>query len=66
MDSNDKVLNPVENNSLRKINNKRLLLEVPEEIHKEVKSRAIFINISMRKWILQAILEKMAKEDQYR
>ena len=44
---------------------KRLLLNVSDELHKEVKSRAVYKNISMKKWILQAILEKIKKENQY-
>lgn len=30
---------------------------------KEIKERALFLNISMKKWILQAVLEKIKREN---
>jgi len=44
---------------------KRLIAEIPLEIHNEIKKKAIFHNISLRKWVLQAIMEKITKEEQY-
>lgn len=42
---------------------KHLIVETPAEIFKEVKKRAIDKGITLKKWILQAILEKMERED---
>ena len=44
---------------------KFLLIEVPKQLHKEVKSRAVERGITMRKWILQAIAEKIRVEKLY-
>lgn len=45
--------------------NKRLIVEVPEEYHTDVKIRAAAKNISMRAWVSRAIIEQIKKEQQY-
>jgi hypothetical protein len=39
-----------------------LVIEIPIEIHTEIKKRAIFRNITMRKWVLIALIEQIKKE----
>jgi hypothetical protein len=41
------------------VNIKRLIAEIPEDIHHEVKSQAAWYNISIRKFVLQAVIEKI-------
>jgi hypothetical protein len=47
------------------IGTKRLLLCVGRDLHAEVKSRAALRNVTIQKYLLQALLEKMAVEDRY-
>lgn len=44
---------------------KRLVLEVTEDFHREIKSEAAFRGITIRKYILQAIFDRM-KHDKIR
>lgn len=41
---------------------KMIIFKVNSEFHKEIKIRATNNNITIKKWILQAILEKIAWE----
>jgi len=50
---------------LKKTDMKRLVMEIPEGIHKEIKVQAVWKNITMRKYILQAVMEKIAHDKQY-
>lgn len=43
-------------------NFKRLVLEVPKELHKNIKTRALVRNITMRKWVVMAIVEQIKRE----
>ena len=45
---------------------KRLTVEIPEQVHKEIKIKAIESNISLRKWVLQTIIERIAREEDYK
>ena len=47
-------------------NKKRLLLDVDEKLHTEIKTRASFRNMSIKKWIMQAIAERIKWEDKYK
>lgn len=49
----------------KKSQNKRLSIDIPLELHKEIKKRALFVNITLRKWVIRAIIEKMKQEDKY-
>lgn len=44
---------------------KRLNLEINEELLKEIKIRALERNITLRKWVLRAILQQIKYEQQY-
>lgn len=48
---------------MRKV--KCFYVEIDEETHKVVKMRALFKNISLSDYILQAIAEKIMREDKY-
>jgi hypothetical protein len=45
---------------------KHLAFKIESELHKELKKRCIDKNITLTKWIMQAVLEKMAQEDKYK
>ena len=45
--------------------NKVLYVRVPRDIHKEVKQMAAFKYISLEKWIMQAVVEKLEREKKY-
>lgn len=45
---------------------KRLSIDLDDTVHKEIKIRAAVINCSMREWIIQAMVEKIAREDMVR
>lgn len=44
---------------------KRLVLEIDEELHKEIKRRALERNITLRRWVLRAIKQQIKYEQQY-
>jgi hypothetical protein len=44
------------------MNDKRLVVEIPLELHQDIKIRAIFRNITLRKWVLIAMLEQIKRE----
>lgn len=46
----------------QKIAAKRISFYVPEDWHKKIKRQSLDQNISMKKWILDAITEKFKKE----
>ncbi len=41
-----------------------IIVKVGTDIHKEIKMRAIKRNMTIKMWVLQAIFEKMKKEDE--
>lgn len=47
------------------IKKKRLVADIPLELHNEVKKQAMFINITLRKWIVRAIIEKIQRDKKY-
>jgi len=53
------------NQSRRIPSNKRLSIDIPPDIHREIKYQAAFQCITMRKYILRAVLEKIKKDKQY-
>lgn len=44
---------------------KIIALEIERELHREVLFRSYEKNLSIKDWVIQAILEKMKQEDQY-
>lgn len=44
---------------------KKLIVEITEELHKEIKTRALNRNITMKIFTIQALLEKIAHEKVY-
>lgn len=44
---------------------KRLVVDVTEDLHQEVKLRALRLNIPVKAWLLQSIFEKIAQEKRY-
>lgn len=44
---------------------KWLIVEISEELHKDIKRRALERNITMKIFVIQAILEKIAQEKLY-
>ena len=46
-------------------NQKRITIVTGSEIHTEVKKRAALSGISIRKWVMRAIMDKIKKEKKY-
>lgn len=44
---------------------KKLIIEIEEALHQEIKMRALLKNINMKAWILRAIADAIKKEDSY-
>ncbi len=44
---------------------KRILIDVDEKLHSDIKIRAAFKNISIRAWILRAIAAAIEEEKKY-
>jgi predicted HicB family RNase H-like nuclease len=42
---------------------KRILIDVPEEVHKAVKEKAAGRNVTLRRWVLQAIKMRLDREE---
>ena len=55
----------MENNNDAKLQLKRLVLDVPLELHTEVKKRAATRNISIKIWISRAIINAIKEEKKY-
>lgn len=41
---------------------KRLVIEIAKELHHDIKARALFKNITVRKYVIIAILEQIKKD----
>jgi hypothetical protein len=48
--------------SIEKQTDRRLVVEIKPELHQDIKLRAVFRNITIRKWVLIAILEQIKRE----
>lgn len=44
---------------------KRLVIDLSTEEHVEIKTRAALRNITIKKWVMRAIMEALKKEKQY-
>ena len=45
---------------------KGLMIDIDENLRAEIKARAAFRHMSIRKWIMQAIAERIKWEDKYK
>jgi hypothetical protein len=45
---------------------KRLIADIDLEIHKRIKSAACWKNISIKKYILQAIIKSLIEDEKYK
>jgi len=43
----------------------RFLITLPKEVHRQIKLRSAFRNITMRMYVLHAILERMKTDAKY-
>lgn len=41
----------------------RITFDIDDPVHKEIKVRSVYKNCTMRDWIIQAIVEKIVRED---
>jgi len=46
-------------------NTKRLVIELPSALHQKIKEQALWRHITVRKYVLQAILMRMKNDEQY-
>lgn len=49
----------------KRVSPKRLTIDIPEDIHAQIKIRATIKNISIKTWVMQAVLEKIGQEEKY-
>lgn len=47
------------------MNLKRVVLDVPKDIHMQIKTIATFRNESMRQYIIRALVEQFKKDQEY-
>ena len=45
---------------------KYFIFEIPLEIHKRLKAAAALYGLTMRKYIIRAIIEKIARDESYK
>lgn len=43
---------------------KRIIAEIPEELHRRLKSHIVQMNISMKDYIIQALVTRISLEEQ--
>jgi hypothetical protein len=44
---------------------KKLTIDIPEEWYRKIKMMALIRAITMRKYVLQAVMDRVKKEEQY-
>jgi predicted HicB family RNase H-like nuclease len=44
---------------------KRMITEIPHEIHHEIKLHALLKNMTIRQYVMQAVIEKIRKDREY-
>jgi hypothetical protein len=44
---------------------KVLYIEMPEDLHREIKAQALWRNITTRKYVLEAIIDRMKRDEKY-
>jgi len=48
------------------IRQKRLIMDIPVLIHKQIKEWALYRNTTMRQYVLEAIIERFKKDLQFK
>jgi len=48
------------------VNIKRIVVDISEDLHTEIKMRSSFKHVSIKQWILQAIAAKIAQEERFK
>jgi hypothetical protein len=51
--------------NIMETNKKRLVVEMEQDLHHEIKKQALFRNITVRKYIIQAVIERMKRDEKY-
>ncbi len=59
----ENLIEPEEDTTSKRIT---LTIGIPETLRKDIKIRAVNRNISLRIWVLRAIMEKIKMEDKYK
>lgn len=44
---------------------KRLSVDMTPELHQQIKARAVFRNTTIRKYIIEAVIERIKNEEKY-
>ena len=55
----------MENNQKKAVGIKRLLIEIEEDLHSEIKVWAAFRHETLKRWVTTAIVERIKKEKSY-
>lgn len=42
-----------------------LVIEIPKDLHYEIKKQALYRGITIRKYIIQAVIERMKRDEKY-
>jgi predicted HicB family RNase H-like nuclease len=45
---------------------KRLVMDIPKELHSKIKSEAAIRNISMKEYVKRALAEKLSRDEKYK
>lgn len=46
--------------------NKMLIVQIPQELHAEIKALSAYRNVTIRQFVIRALLEKIDKEKEFR
>jgi predicted HicB family RNase H-like nuclease len=44
------------------MNEKRLVVEINQDLHQDIKIRAVFRHLSLKQWVTRAIIEEIKRE----
>lgn len=55
----------MEKDQKKSVGNKRLLIEIDEELHSEIKVWAAFRHETLKRWVTTAIINRIKKEKSY-
>ncbi len=55
----------MENKEEKKVTPKRLLIDITDEMHHEIKMRALIRNIPMRTWVTRVLIQAISDEKKY-
>lgn len=51
--------------NMKKIVRKKLILDIPAALHSQIKARSAFRNCSMTTYVIEAVIQRIAEEQQY-